>query len=154
MIEISYEQIANPHFTQAIQKLYRTALSPRAAFFLRGVLLALNKHREAIRERYTVDIIEKYAVRDAAGAIVRPEGDPRGFTPVAGSESEAAQVAFGRNKATLPYRLALSDLGQMEISAADLDALAPILFLPEEGADPVGNVVPLAPRPQAPLGSA
>lgn len=127
MITLKYSEISRFQFAQAVQKISSTPVHGGKASHIHKVVKALGKAREQITKEYASEVIEVFAKRDEAGAIVRPEGDPQGFSPVEEKEKEflAAQEAFGERTVELKAEPFTPDfISDMKISAQDLDAMA------------------------------
>lgn len=134
-ITMNYKDIKSFEFAQLIAKLSNTPTINVRANHIRHIVKELNKAGDQISEEYKKDILEVYATRDEKGEIVRPEGDPNGFTPDEAKQKEflEAQEKFGERKAKINWRPLTPDtLTDIKLTAKELDLLGD-LFTEENG---------------------
>ena len=132
-VKLKFKQLGDYDFSQAKEKLYRSpgAQNNEIACDIKNVVKQLNKAQDEIIEKYQTDIADKFAQRDEAGAIVRPDKqNPRVFEPDPEKEQErlAAEKAFGDNEFEINIRpLPLSHLGHIKFAPIELEKLEPLL---------------------------
>lgn len=129
MIKMSYHEISNFGFTQAVQKLAGTPMNTRLAYAIKKIVDELNRGRKKVSTEYQAEIVAKYAKKDAEGKIIHPEGHPEAFD-IDETHKEAFtkdQEAFGiREYEINRAKLTLADLDNVKLSAQDLSMLEPL----------------------------
>ena len=135
MIQIRYADVSNFQFVQAVQKLGNTATDGHTAYKIRKIMKALQDGREKIAKEYTKEVIDVFAKRNESGAIIRPEGDPNGFSVEDAKQDEFQKVqdAFGERTVDIEREpLSLSDLKDFRFTAMEQESLKGILDDSEE----------------------
>lgn len=134
-ITVKYNEVKSFEFAQVMGKVSNTPTSLQNAAQIRNLVKAVNDAGEMISKAYGEEILEKYAKRDEKGEIIRPEGDPAGFTPDETKLDEfmQAQEEFGNREADIHYRpLTPAILADVKLTARELDLLG-TLFTEENG---------------------
>lgn len=125
-VRMTYSQLTSFIFAQICQKLASTPTDGKTACRIRQITRGTNEARTKVIKEYEADITEVYAKRDENGVIIRPEGQPKGFTAAEGkeAESESAQEEFVKREIELEcIPLTLADLKDIKITPAELEAL-------------------------------
>lgn len=125
MVSLSYSDISNQGFDQAIQKLLFTPMHGARASVLHSLGKKLSAFKKQIHKEWKETIVAKYAQKDEKGeAVVDPLGNFVSLEALK-DESESAQKAFFDQVFTLEMDPITPEfLGDARVSAADLQALA------------------------------
>lgn len=126
MISIKYSTLSGFQFSEALQKIAGTPTHGQKASAIHKIIKAVSRAKTQISKEYQTDIVGVWGKKDEAGLVIRPEGEPHGFTPLEGKEDEfmAAQEDFGHKLADLncdPFTL--QTLEDVKLSAQNLEAL-------------------------------
>lgn len=126
MVRLKYSELSSFQFAQAVQKISQTPTHGQKASQIHKVTRALGVAREKVSKEYASKLIDVFAKKDETGKIIRPEGEPQGFTVPDEKQAEfdVAQNEFGTSWVELdcqPFTLEL--ISDMKVSAQDLEAL-------------------------------
>lgn len=134
-LKIKYKDIKSFEFSQLAAKLANSPTINVRANHIRHIIKELNAAGDQISKEYKTDLIDVYAKKDEEGKIVRPEGDPNGFTPDETKMEEflKAQETFGDREAEINWRPLTPDtLSDIKLTAKELDLLGD-LFTDDNG---------------------
>lgn len=159
MIKLKYSQFMGFPFSQSIQKLTSQNFPAKTAYQIKVLADKMQKWREQISKEY-LQIVDKFAMKDAEGKIVHPNPeDKNGFdvAPELMAAYKKAETAFGETEFTINVsQLALADLAKLEFTPAEMGQLDPLIAPPAglvDNADaPIASVtkLPSAAEPVAP----
>lgn len=143
MITLTYETLNNGRFVKTLRKLSTLhGLDQRTAFRIGKIHQAVEKELKLAQNQFS-RVIEKYAERDENGEMVpRKEGDREvpGSYVIPEDKTEAFEKEFDeylKNEFVIQqFRVGLSDLKPVSLTAADLMALEPIFFDDTESEKP------------------
>lgn len=132
MIEMSYEQLSNQGFLQAVHGLAQQRLPIKGAYNVKKLADAIMRARKEIGQEYMEVVVEKFAQRDADGNKIELEGEIQ-FKNETPEEKDAflkTQEEFGKkikkiDRHKLVLGLHLSD--NVELSASELSILSPLI---------------------------
>jgi hypothetical protein len=135
-MKMKYKDLGSFEFQNLMQTIRAAKTSNVNACRISAIWKQVTAARTQIMEEYTKEIMEVYAKRDENGAIIIPEGQQAGFTPIEDKIEEftKAQDAFGEKEYTftcMPFNP--SHLSDVKMSAKDIETLG-VLF--QENAGP------------------
>lgn len=134
-VKMKYSEVSAFEFVQTMQKISNTPVDNKTACAIKKVVKVLDQANEGIRKEFKDTMVEKFAKRDEAGAIVVPKGNPVGFDIDEAKTEEfmKAQEEFGGKETELKcHPLSPTHLKDIKLSAKELSLLGP-LFTEEEG---------------------
>lgn len=134
-VKVPYLALSSFEFAQVMQKITSVPTSNANANHIRKIMNEIEAARKIISEAYKTEIMEKYAKKNEAGELIRPEGDPAGFVTEDGKAEEYAQAEteFAKRMAIIKWRpMTPKTLADIKISAKELNLLG-ALFTEEEG---------------------
>jgi nucleoside-triphosphatase THEP1 len=139
--KIKHGQLSAMNFQMAISKLGQAPLPAKSAYHVKRLIDGLSNASNRVRDLYRQDICKVHGIDDGKGGFV-PD-DEHGFKFAEGADKDAVVKAiqdFGNREIEVDkYKLTLGDLEKVEISAAELSHLDPVIF-DEEGPIAVDNV--------------
>lgn len=126
MIKLKYNQFMGFPFSQSMQKLTSSAFPVKIAYSIKKIADGLQKQREKISAEFLV-MVAPFTVKNPDGTTFRPKAEDSNGFEIAEDQKEAfkqAEKAFGETEFTLDRpRLCLSELGEIQFSAAELAQL-------------------------------
>jgi len=135
--KMTYEQVSSNQFIQSVQRLAGAPFNPQVAFKIKKLVDELNRNRALIHDAYKADIQDVYGLKDAEGKIVMADqGQGFEIIPEKMEAFQVAQEGFGKREFTVNRdKLFLQELGNFQMSAADMSTLEPIMTFPQEATD-------------------
>jgi len=134
-IKTTIGALSSPTLSMALQKLNGAQVNTRTAYRFKKLHDAFNASMKQCQEKYKKDVVEVYAEKDEKNEII-PEQSPWGFKLKEGTDQvkfDEANKTFHDQEVVIPRPpLALSELTDVKISAAELTALNHFLADPED----------------------
>lgn len=127
IIKVTYSEVTNTAFTQAVQRLANTPMNLRMAYSFKKIADAAIKLKKQIAKEYETDLLNKYAKKDEHGKLVVAESHEGFVVDDANKEAfNKAEKEFGERTASLgreKISLAFLDGYGLKLTPADLKAL-------------------------------
>lgn len=140
MFTMKYSQMTGG-FAPSLQKLVRMPLPTKTAYAIKKITDAVTVEQKKMRKSFN-ELYEQYAKKDEKGALQKDEHGDVIVDEAKMEEFQKAQETFGEKEFVIHReKLSLALFSDINISAAELSALDPILQDPEEA--PVAPVVEL-----------
>lgn len=147
MIEMTYNQVSSFDFLRTIQKVAAIPTNPKTAYKIKKLVDAIQRQKKIISGEYQKEIVDTYALKDEKGELVKPKEGPHEFEviPEKREEFQTAQNDFSTRTFKIDRTpLTIDELGDMKITAAEINNLGPILADAEETAPTeTGKVLPM-----------
>lgn len=136
MVQMKYNELNNMQFITALQRLAQRPLPVKAAYNVKKWADVIQRARATISAEYSKEVLGTFAEKNEDGTVklknpsdassyTVPEDQMEGFTKV--------HDEFGERTFNLERRkILLEDLGNIDISAAEIAGLEPILTTLEE----------------------
>lgn len=135
MIKMTYGQFRTLNSARALgNKMMNTPLNAQLSYAIKKIYEQLTKQGEKANGEFVAlqtELGGKYGTKDAEGKLVRPEGQPDGFTvdPAHMAAYEAEFTAFDTREFTIdraPLSEAAFQGSALQLSAAEWSALEPL----------------------------